>query len=160
MIESRHGRRRVVLGCLAIVALAGCATMEEKKMTTAEAITARQELMKAQAATMRTIQEKVKGGQIQAIAPDAEALAKSATKINPLFPPGSLDPNTSRAKPEIWQKFAEFEGYSRALEAKANQLAVTARTGDVQTTTAAVGDLGKTTCGACHNAFRGPEIKK
>jgi hypothetical protein len=92
-------------------------TMEEKKMTTAEAVAQRQELMKSQAALMRTIQEKIKAGQVQAIAPDAEALAKSATKINALFPPGSLDPNTSRAKPDIWQKFPEFEGYSRALEA-------------------------------------------
>jgi cytochrome c556 len=134
--------------------------MEEKKMTTAEAIAQRQELMKSQAALMRTIQEKVKGGQIQAIAPDAEALAKSATKINALFPAGSLDSNTSRAKPDIWQKWPEFEGYSRALEAKANQLADTARTGSAPATTAAVGELGKTTCGACHNAFRGPELKK
>jgi cytochrome c556 len=151
----------VVLGSLAIVALAGCAAMEEpKKMTAGEAIAQRQELMKGQAASLRSIQEKVKTGQIQAIASDAEALAKSATKIDALFPPGSLNPNTSRAKPDIWQKFPEFEKYAKALEAKSNQLAVTARTGNAQATSAAVTDLGKTTCGACHNAFRGPEIKK
>ncbi|MGH7332020.1 MAG: c-type cytochrome [Candidatus Rokuibacteriota bacterium] len=161
MSESRHGRRRIVLGGLAIVALAGCASMEEpKKMTAAEAISERQELMKGQGAAMRAIQEKVKTGQIQAIATDAEALAKSAPKINALFPPGSLNPNTSRAKPEIWQKWPEFEGNAKALETKATALAVTARTGNAQATAAAVGELGKTTCGACHNAFRGPEIKK
>jgi cytochrome c556 len=161
MIESRHGRRCVVLGSLAIFTLAGCASMEEpKKMTTAQAITERQELMKSQGAAMRAIQEKVKTGQIEAIATDAEVLVKTAPKIGPLFPAGSLDPNTSRAKPDIWQKWPEFEGYSKALETKANALAVTARAGNAQATSAAVTELGKTTCGACHTAFRGPEIKK
>jgi cytochrome c556 len=161
MSESRQGRGRIVLGSLAIVALAGCASMEEpKKMTTAQAIAERQELMKSQGASMRSITEKVKTGQIQAIAADAEALAKTAPKIDPLFPPGSLDPATSRAKPDIWQKWPEFEGYAKALQTKANALAATARTGEAQATSAAATDLGKTTCGACHNAFRGPEIKK
>ena len=77
-----------------------------------------------------------------------------------MFPEGSVNPATSRAKPEIWQKWPEFEGYAKSLDAKATQLAATARTGNAQTTGAAVADLGKTTCGACHNAFRGPEIKK
>jgi cytochrome c556 len=161
MSESRHGRRRVVLGSLAIVALAGCASMEEpKKMTAAEAIAQRQELMKSQGATLRTIQEKVKTGQIQAIAADADALVKSSARIDPLFPAGSLDPATSRAKPEIWQKFPEFTGYAKALGTKATQLAATAQAGNAQATSAAVAELGKTTCGACHNTFRGPEIKK
>jgi cytochrome c556 len=161
MSESKHGRRRIVLGGLAIVVLAACASMEEpKKMTAAQAIAERQELMKGQGADMRAIQEKVKTGQTQAIAADAEKLAKSAPKIDALFPPGSLDPNTSRAKPEIWQKWPEFQGYAKSLEAKANALAATARTGNAQDTSAAVTELGKTTCGACHNAFRGPEIKK
>jgi cytochrome c556 len=161
MSESRHGRRRIVLGGLAIVALAGCASMEEpKKMTTAQAIAERQELMKGQGAAFRAIQEKVKAGQIQAIATDAEAIAKSATKIDALFPPGSLDPNTSRAKPEIWQKWPEFQELSKGLEAKANALAATARTGNAQATSAAVTEFGKTACGACHTPFRGPEIKK
>ncbi len=161
MSESRHGRRRIVLGSLAIVALAGCASMEEpKRMTTAQVIAERQELMKSQGATWRSIQEKEKAGQIGAIAAEADALAKSATKIDALFPPGSLDPATSRAKPEIWQKWPEFQGLSKGLEAKANALAATARTGNAQATSAAVTEFGKTACGACHTPFRGPEIKK
>ena len=55
---------------------------------------------------------------------------------------------------------AEFDGYAKTLETKATQLAATARTGNAQATNAAIADLGKTTCGACHNAFRGPELKK
>ena len=43
-----------------------------------------------------------------------------------------MNPATSRAKPEIWQKWSEFEGYAKSLETKATQLAATARTGNAQ----------------------------
>jgi cytochrome c556 len=71
-----------------------------------------------------------------------------------------VNPATSRAKPEIWQKWAEFEANAKMLESKATQLAATAQSGNTAATNAAVADLGKTTCGACHTGFRGPEIKK
>ncbi|HSE92447.1 MAG TPA: cytochrome c [Methylomirabilota bacterium] len=129
-------------------------------MSTPDAIAARQQLMKDQGAASRSIQEKLKTGQVQAVASDAEKLAETAMKIPALFPQGSLDPKTSRAKPEIWQKRSEFEGYAKTLNTKATQLAATARTGNADSVKAAVADLGKTTCTACHNAFRGPEIKK
>jgi len=139
--------------------LLGCAT-GGSKMGTADAIKARQDLMKEQGAALRAMNEKVKGGQAQAIGPEAEKLARTARQIAPLFPQGSLDPNTSRAKPEIWQKWSEFEGYAKTLETKASQLASSSKTASADATAAAVADLGRTTCGACHNAFRGPEIKK
>jgi cytochrome c556 len=160
MTQRRQWRRSVVVGSLVGFAVAACATAEAPKMSTADAIAARQKLMKDQGAAMRAIQEKIKAGQIQAVAEDAEKLVKTADQIAPLFPPGSLDPATSRAKPDIWQKWPEFVGYAKALDTKAMALATTARTGNAQATGAAATDMGKTTCGACHNAFRGPEIKK
>jgi cytochrome c556 len=159
MSQRRQWRRSAVLGGLAMFA-AGCASMEAPKMSAADAIAARQQLMKDQGAAMRSITEKVKAGQAQAIGPDAEKLAKTSREMLAMFPPGSVNPATSRAKPEIWQKWPEFEGYAKSLETKATQLAATARTGNAQAAGAAATDLGKTTCGACHNAFRGPEIKK
>ena len=137
----------------------GCAT-GGAMMSTPDAIAARQKLMKEQGAASRSIQEKLKTGQIQAIESDAQKLAETSRKIAALFPQGSLDPKTSRAKPEIWQKWSEFEGHAKTLDTKATQLAATARTGNADATKAAMADFGKTTCGACHNAFRGPEIKK
>jgi cytochrome c556 len=77
-----------------------------------------------------------------------------------MFPEGSVNPATSRAKPDIWQDWPKFEGYAKSLDAKATQLVATAKEGNAQATNTAVTDMGKTTCGACHNAFRGPEIKK
>jgi cytochrome c556 len=143
---------------VAVATIAGCASM--RKMNPDEAIAERQNLMKEQGALMRSISDKAKAGQVQAIASDAEKLEGTAKRITKLFPEGSVNPNTSRAKPEIWQKWSEFEGYAKSLGTKADALEATAKTGNAQATQTAVADLGKTTCGACHTAFRGPEIKK
>jgi cytochrome c556 len=151
--------RSGVLAAGALVIIVGCAT-GSTKMSPADAIAARQKLMKEQGAAMKSIQDKAKAGQVQAIAADAEKLAQTSQRIPSLFPEGSVDPAVSRAKPDIWQKWPEFEGHAKALHSKATQLAATSRTGDAQATNAAVADLGRSTCGACHNAFRGPEIKK
>ena len=126
----------------------------------ADEIPERQKLMKKQGAAMKAISDKVKAGQHQAIGPDAETLVQTAKRIPSLFPPGSLDPQTSRAKPEIWQKWSEFEGNAKTLETKAAQLAALAPTGTAEAVAAAATDVGRTTCTACHDAFRGPEIKK
>ena len=152
-------RGMVVVGSLAALTAAGCATATTPKMTAGEAIEKRKALMKEQGAAMRAIQDKLKAGQAQAIAPEAQKLVDTAKAIPALFPQGSLDPKTSRAKPEIWQKWDAFAGYAKTLETKATQLAASAPSGTPQATGAAVADLGKTTCGACHDAFRGPEIK-
>ena len=146
----------VVASALAVGAYASA----QSSMSAADAIKARQQLMKDQGAAMRSISQKGKAGDATAIAVDAETLARTATQIPGLFPPGSIDPATSRAKPEIWQRWSEFEGHAKDLNTKATQLAATAKTGDAAATTAAAADLGRTTCGPCHEAFRGPEIKK
>jgi cytochrome c556 len=152
------GRAMVVM--VGVGVLAACATTS--KMAPSEAIAARQQLMKEQGAAMRAIGEKLKANppQVQAVASDAEKLAETSKKIPALFPEGSLNPATSRAKPEIWQKWSEFEGNAKTLNAKATQFAATARRGDAQATQAAVADIGRNSCTACHDAFRGPEIKK
>jgi cytochrome c556 len=154
-------RATVMFGSLGCLVLAGCATGPmAKTMTADEAIAARQQLMKDQGAAMKAISDAAKAGQLQVIPPNAQKLATTARQIAPLFPQGSVNPATSRAKPEIWQKWAEFEASAKSLETKATQLAATAQSGNAAATNTAVAELGKTTCGACHTAFRGPEIKK
>ncbi len=155
----RHVKPGVILGSLVVLAVAGSA-IGQSPMSTSDTIAARQKLMKEQGAALKSINEKAKAGQSQAIGPDAEKLVETSKRIPSLFPPGSLDPSTSRAKPEIWQKWSEFEGNAKNLGSKATQLAATSQTGNAEATNAAIADLGKTTCTACHDAFRGPEIKK
>ena len=141
------------------VAVIGCASMKAK-MNPDEAIAERQKLMKEQGAAMRSISDKMKAGQVQAVATDAKTLEDTAKKITVLFPEGSVNPATSRAKPEIWQKWPEFEGHAKKLETQAKLLADTAKTGNADATGKMVADIGRGTCGGCHTPFRGPEIKK
>src|SRR5688500_7859411 len=122
-------KRFIVRTTIVVSAVAVLAAFATTKVSSSEAIAARQKLMKEQAAAMKSIQDKAKAGQHQAITPDLEKLVETSKQIPSLFPPGSLDPNTSRAKPEIWQKWSEFEGNAKTLESKATQLAATSRTG-------------------------------
>ena len=158
-MKPRHVTSTVVLGSVVALAVA-CATTSQPTMSTADTIAARQKLMKEQGAALKSINDKVKAGQQQAIGPDAQTLVETSKRIPSLFPAGSLDPATSRAKPEIWQKWPQFEANAKTLESKATRLAATSQTASAAETGAVVADLGKTTCGACHEAFRGPEIKK
>jgi len=150
--------RTVVVVLSLGVAAGGCATV--KKMTPDEAIAARQELMKKQGAAMRSISDKLKAGQVQAVAADAAILQDTSKQIPKLFPEGSVNPATSRAKPEIWQKWAEFEKYGKTLHNQGDMLEKTAKSGNAEATSKLVADIGRQTCGGCHTAFRGPEIKK
>jgi cytochrome c556 len=149
------GAAVVVIGMTAVM---GCASM--RRMNPDEAIAARQQLMKEQGAALKSVSDKLKAGQVQDVAVDARKLEDTSQQITKLFPENSVNPNISRAKPEIWQKWSEFEGYAKSLTTKAKQLEADAKSGNPQVTQAAATDLGKTTCGACHTAFRGPEIKK
>jgi cytochrome c556 len=143
---------------VAVAAIAGCASM--RRMDAGEAITARQQLMKEQLAAFRSASDKVKAGQIQAVVADADKLQATSKRIPKLFPENSVNPSVSRAKPEIWQKWSEFEGYAKALESRAQQLETAAKSGNAQMAQAALAEVNRSACGACHTAFRGPEIKK
>jgi|SRR5690349_6634346 cytochrome c556 len=140
-------------GLVAVVAV-GCASM--KKMTPDEAIAARQQLMKDQGAAWKNIQDKTKAGDIAGVVPDAQKLVDTSGKITALFPEGSLGPSKTAAKPEIWQKWPEFENAAKNLRAQAEKLRDTAKTGDAAATQAVVGQFGRQACGTCHTPFRVP----
>ena len=151
------GMMRVVVGGLILVVAAGCASMGGgTKLTAAEAIDARQKLMKEQGAAWKNIQDKAKAGQFQALAPDAEKLVSTSKEIPALFPEGSLNPEKSAAKPEIWQKRAEFDAAAKNLETWSVKLRDAAKTGNADATQAVVKDFGRQACGTCHQPFRVP----
>ena len=128
------------------------------KMGSGDVVDDMQQLMKLHGASMTDITAKLRAGNVEAVAVNADTIALTAQHIPSLFPSGSTSPK-SRAKPEIWQKRAEFEGYAKSLEDQAKKVAGLARAKDQAGTQAAVTEMGRTACGACHNAFRGPEIK-
>ena len=147
-----------MIGGLTLVLAAGCASggMGAKKMSAKDSIEARKQLMKDHGAAWRSVQDKAKAGQIQAIVPDAEKLIASSKEIPALFPEGSLDPANSAAKPEIWQRRAEFDAAAKNMETWSIKLRDAAKTGDANATQAVVKDYGRQACGTCHQPFRVP----
>ena len=153
----RHALRSlVVLGGFAMLVGVGCASMESSpRMTAADAVAERQKLMKANGDAWKNAQDKAKAGNISGIAADADVMAQSAKKITALFPPGSLEGKTA-AKPEIWQKWPEFEAAAKNLEVEATKLRDTAKTNNADATQALMKDFGGKACGTCHRPFRVP----
>jgi cytochrome c556 len=147
----------LLMGGLTAVTLAACATTASTpKMTAAEAIDARQKLMKEQGKAWKNIQDKTKAGQVAAIVPDAEKLASTSKEITALFPEGSLNPEKSAAKPEIWQKRAEFDAAAKNLQTWSLKLRDAAQANNAEQTQAIVKEFGRQACGTCHQPFRVP----
>jgi cytochrome c556 len=102
------------------------------------------------------VQDKTKAGQVAAIVPDAEKLMMTSKQIPALIPEGSLDPSKSAAKPEIWQKRAEFDAAAKNLETWSTRLRDAAKANNTEQTQAIVKDFGRQACGTCHQPFRVP----
>lgn len=78
--------------------------------------------------------------------------------LAPLWPKGSdgaAHAGASRAKPEIWSDFADFETKAKVLADAASHLSSVAGNG-LPALQGAMGEVGKA-CGACHKANRMPE---
>ena len=134
---------------------AGCAGKSMSKMGSGDVVADRQRVMKLQGASWADIQAKAKAGNIEAIAVNAETLALTAQQIPVLFPEGSLT-EKSKAKPEVWQKWAEFEAAAKNLETQAAKLRDASRAKNEQLTQDLVKDFGRQACGTCHTPFRQP----
>ncbi|HWN02970.1 MAG TPA: cytochrome c [Candidatus Dormibacteraeota bacterium] len=134
---------------------AGCAGKSMSKTGSGDVVADRQRVMKLQGASWADIQAKVKAGNIEAIAVNAETLAMTAQQIPALFPEGSLT-EKSKAKPEVWQKWAEFEAAAKNLETQAAKLRDASRAKNEQLTQEIVKDFGRQACGTCHTPFRQP----
>jgi len=147
----------VTAAALVSMAAVGCASMQaQPKMTAEEAIATRQKLMKSQGEAWKNIQDKTKAGDVAGVVPEAQKLVDTSHQIPALFPEGSLGPTKTAAKPEIWQKWPEFEAAAKNLRTQSEKLRDTAKTGDAAATQAAVQTFGRNACGTCHQPFRVP----
>jgi cytochrome c556 len=152
----RHVWQGVIIGAGAALTLAGLVGAQSTPtIGSGDIVADRQRLMKLNAASMKDINEKLKAGNIEAIAVNAETLALNAQHIPALFPTGSLT-DKSNAKPEIWQRSDEFQEKAKNLGTWAVKLRDAAKTKDAAATEAIVKDFGRETCGACHTVFRKP----
>jgi cytochrome c556 len=144
----------VAAGLLAALT-GGCAATTTPRIGSGDVVADRQRLMKLNGASWQDAQNKFKAGQIEAIAVNAETMAVNAQHIPALFPQGSLT-DKSKAKPEIWQKWAEFEASAKNMVAWAERLRDAARAKDAGQVEAIMKDFGRQACGSCHTPFRVP----
>jgi cytochrome c556 len=155
MRRASRGAGLVVLG-LAVVVAAGCAS--DKKMIksgSGDIVADRQRMMKLHGQIWADIQAKAKANNIEGIEVSAETLAINAQYIPVMFPEGSLT-DKSKAKPEVWQKFPEFEAAAAKMGTEAVKLRDAAKAKNAQLTQDIVKDFGRNACGACHTPFRVP----
>lgn len=146
------GRTVVVAGVVLLVS--ACASMEAKKSPD-QVVAERQQLMKQNADAWKNVQDNAKAGNWAAVASNADILSKNAEQIPGLFPQGSMN-EKSKAKPEIWQKWSEFEASAKKMATEGAKLRDTARAGNAQGANDMIKDFGRNACGACHTPFRVP----
>jgi cytochrome c556 len=149
-------RASVVVGSLTAVLLGYAVSQAQMaKIGSGDVVADRQRLMKLNGASLQDLNAKLKAGNIEAIAVNAETIALNAQHIAALFPQGSAS-DKSKAKPEIWEKFGEFEAHAKNLQAKAETLRDAARSKDAAATEAAAKDFFRLNCNTCHTPFRVP----
>jgi cytochrome c556 len=148
-------RASVVVAGLAALLLGIAVSQAQMKVGSGDIVADRQRLMKLNGASAKDLSDKVKAGQIEAMAVNAETIAINAQHIPSLFPKGSLT-DKSKAKAEIWDKWSEFEAAAKNLETKAVELRDAARAKDQAKVEAMMKDFGRQTCVACHDPFRKP----
>ena len=154
MKRPRRSGLSLVLCALMVVALAVLAAAQSA-MKSGDPVADRQRLMKLVGANWADIQAKMKANNPDAVAVNAETLAVMATHIPALFPPGSATDKSS-AKPEIWEKWADFQSAAQNLEAMAGKLRDASRAKDGPAVEAMVKEFGPKACGSCHTPFRKP----
>lgn len=139
-------------------AAAVAAPAHDTKDLPAGPIRDRHELMEAIGDHAENIGDAMKAGKTSVVANEAQGIALKAKQVTALFPTGSTDPK-SRAKPEIWQKWADFERLAAAMGDDAAALAIAAGgadDGNDADMKAASQKLFKG-CKSCHDEFRVPK---
>ena len=155
-MKLRHVKTSAVLGSIVALVVVGCATGKSTpKIWSGDSVADRQRLMKLNGASWADAQAKLKAGNIEAVAVNAETMALIATQIVALFPQDSLT-DKSKAKPEIWQKWPEFESAVKNYAMQAEKLRDAARSKDQAATEAVAKEFGRQACGTCHTPFRVP----
>ena len=132
-----------------------CATTQQAKKSPEEIVAERQQVMKQNGDAWKNVQDNAKAGNWPAVAANADIISKNAAKIPALFPAGTQTVK-SKAKPEIWQKWPEFEATAKKMESEGAKLRDVAQTGNAQGANDIIKDFGRNACGACHTPFRVP----
>ncbi len=123
------------------------------------AVKQRQDTMKRQGADLKYIADFAKGvsGDQENAGYKVQELQFTSGKLLALFVPGTSSadlPGKSNAKPEIWTDWDKFKAIIPAVQDAEDKLYAAVQAGDKPAILAALGNLGKNGCGACHSQFR------
>ena len=153
-------RRTAVHRCVMVIVLAAatttaCTTASSRMVGTGDVVADRQRIERVHLAQLNEIQVKVKAGNIEGIASNAEVLAITSMQITSLYPEGSLSDKSS-AKPDIWSRWSEFEATAKNMTIWSERLRDAAKNKDQKAVADVLKDYGRVTCVACHDTFRKP----
>lgn len=145
-------RHVIGLALLIGVAASGVARAQTPSV---DVITTRQAGLDLMASAVGATNLAVKANvEVKSFAGVGNAIAAWAAQMPSLFPPGSdKGSKPTKAKPEIWTNWAEFEKDAGNLHTAALKLADLAKANDTAGFAAQLKEVGAA-CGACHKAFR------
>jgi len=152
----RKLRKCKLLGALVAAGTIAATTTVVLAADGALALKQRKAVMSSIGAHMGGIKGGLAAGNGEAVEAHAKAINGLATVIPSFFPKGS-DQGETRALPEIWIKWSEFEAAANSLVTESGKLAQVAKGGDKAAMAAQFGQMGKVGCGGCHKPFRKPK---
>ncbi len=120
-----------------------------------DVIKQRQALMKANGDAAKTAGAMIKGAQpfdLAAAQKIFTTFENAASKMPGLFPDNSKTGEKTAALPKIWESMADFK--ARFEKFGKDATAAKASVKDLATFKAAMGNIGKNDCGACHQVYR------
>jgi cytochrome c556 len=136
---------------------AGAALGMDSNMSAADAISARQDIMKFNSDTFEVLVPMAKGEVPldPAAAQQAFATIKANyEKLPSLFPDDSMEGGNTRALPAVWENKADFDAKAAKMAADAGAAEQAAAQGQ-EAFAAALQQVGSN-CGGCHELYRGP----
>jgi cytochrome c556 len=154
----RGGRRlraagNIVLGAVALAILPLVVLPVLAQTPPTDPIAVRQAGMKQSGKDSDAIKKVVDaGGDVAPLAAQAQAIADWERKIPSEFPPGS-DTGKTKAKPEIWQNFADFQSLAADTATQADKLVKLAQADDKAGFDAQYHTMAAA-CGTCHRRYR------
>ena len=146
--------RLSVVACLALIAATAAAPLS--RQAALEIMHERHEGMEAVGKVNKILRREITANSpnIAAIRSASATMATLAGKSARWFPHGTgPDVGKTGAKPEIWQKPADFAAKDRDFQGASKALQQAAARGDLAVIKASYGKLGGT-CKACHDPYR------
>lgn len=154
-LKSIAGSLLLVGATAAGITFAGI-TIVQAQTSATDVIATRQAGYKATIANVGVVKKALDaGGDLTAVASNAQGVADWGHKIPTMFPPGSGQEAgvKTAALPEIWANKADFEKLAGNLAAEATKLTAALKANDKAAATTAFAATGAA-CGACHKTYR------